>query len=513
MPVNFDSYSFFDGNDMTPVTQVTWADYWRGVIPDGVVANVAEEMKPYANSTGMYVYVAPGACIADNHRGVVSATKQLAVSAAHATKPRIDLLVARVVYGNANASYMTLDIKKGTAATNPVAPTLVQSTGSTYEIKLAEIYVAPAVVTLTPDVVTDFRNVFETGQAAFAFQNSDTVPLEKGMIVTLDNTVEGGVRRCKGSELPVGVVRSEYITVGALGQIDTRPGNYAEIKCDEHAVGVGDALVVGATAGLAEPGGGLAAGLALTPKANGIIANVKSLLTIFSRIPYQNAWYIVDGVYEDQVIAAYCFVGRKSVAEALLNVNNGMELPLTIMNDSVLWDRDTGFYYPNYAYARLNNEVLSSELSTGMAAKILSAAFGYKVQSSSASYCGGITISLNKALVLRAVSGGASRPCMFSSNGTVTRHSSQTETHGVLGGTWDSSPKIYSNGVDTTVNTTSVDYGGGRGPDGGGVGQITPNTADTVPFYMNAVAFYSVKLTAAQHLKLSNNITALGGID
>ena len=93
----FDSYSFFDGLEMEPVTQVNWSNYWRGVIPDGVVAEIEDEMRPYANSTGMYVYVSKGACIVDNHRGVNSALKMMAVNTADATYPRIDLLVARVV--------------------------------------------------------------------------------------------------------------------------------------------------------------------------------------------------------------------------------------------------------------------------------------------------------------------------------------------------------------------------------------------------------------------------------
>ena len=118
----FDSYSYFDGLEMEPVTQTTWANYWRGIIPDGVVAEIGEEMRPYANSTGMYVYVSPGACVVDNHRGVNAALKMMAVNTADPDNDRIDLLVARAVYGNENESYMEIDIITGTPNIEPAAP-------------------------------------------------------------------------------------------------------------------------------------------------------------------------------------------------------------------------------------------------------------------------------------------------------------------------------------------------------------------------------------------------------
>ena len=528
--VNFDSYSFFDGTGQTAVTQVSWANYWRGVIPDGVVAGIGDEMKVYGYSGGMVVKVAAGACFVDNHRGVLNSEKKLTITAAHASKPRIDLIVARVVYGNSN-SKIVLDVKTGTAANTPVAPSLVQSTGSTYEIKLAEIYVDPAVVTIAAEKVTDFRNVFECGEQAFAFRNVDSVALTRGTVVTLVNDTEGGIRKCHAAELPIGVVRSTSITPGAAGQIDTKPGTISEVKCDSNAVTIGDALVVGNTDGIAKTGGGLAVGLALQAKVAGVVGNVKSLLTVFSRLPFQNAWYLVDGIIEEQVVAAYQFVGRGSTAEALININNStVQLPLTYTGAAVTWDENTGFYFPNNApnnaECRLTNETLTSTLSTGLLKKIRATAFGYKLGSGTADYAGGLCMSLNRGLLIRGVhtpldnTGGVrvlDAPAVYHGL-TVTRKATTQPTRGVLGGNWNSAspddtsnpPSIFSDGTSVTGSTNYIMNEDTRF--GGVIGQIDLGVIPVIPFYMTAIAFYSTKLTAAQHEQLAGKISALGGI-
>ncbi len=530
---NFDSYSFFDGSSMTPVTQRTWADYWQGVIPDGVVAGVGDEMKPYADNQGMTVFISTGACFVDNHRGVVSALKSLTVSAADATKKRVDIIVARVKYGNANLSTMELAVKKGTPATsNPQPPALTQTT-SVYEIKLAEILVEPGDTYVKSENVTDFRNVFECGEQAFAFKNSGSQALEKGMIVTLDASTEGGVRRCAASELPIGVVRSENIAPGATGRIDTKPGTIAEIKCNSKAVAIGDALVVGNTAGYAETGGApyFTAGLALAAKADGIIANVKSLLTVFSKIPLQNQWYLVDGILEEDVIAAYQFVGRRSSEEALLNINQGQELPLSCTTTTnPTWNSATGFYFPNTdanGNCLLDNAALNTTGNSGLNDILKSAAFGFNMDASAEKYCGGITFSRKKFLVLSGqyyqdtTRKKLTYPAVaFGDRMKEYRANESNQLRGVLGGVWSgTSSKIFLNGVNKTVTSTEYNSGSsnasavpGQGMNGT-IGHIGETSAENViPFYMTAVVFYSKVLNAAQHVQLSQKITALGGV-
>ena len=176
--VNFDSYGFF--NNVLPLTQTNWANYFAPSIPDGVISGIGGEMEVYANSSGMHVYVRSGECRARSHRGALSAEITIDIAAASATKPRIDLVVARVTYGN--PSTMVVAVKTGTAATTPSAPSVTQTAGDVWEIPLAEVYVAAAVVTITADNVTDRRFVYKQG--------NDSVTAFSGTAVTVKNDVE-----------------------------------------------------------------------------------------------------------------------------------------------------------------------------------------------------------------------------------------------------------------------------------------------------------------------------------
>lgn len=506
--MNFDSFSFFDGTSMTPVTQVTWADYWKGIIPDGVVGGVANEMRVYANSTGLKVFVDTGACIVDNHRGVISSEKELTIAAAHASKPRIDIVVARVVYGNENASKMELAVKKGTAATNPVAPSVTQVTGGTYEVKLAEVYVAANVVTITAENVTDFRNLFTAGRQAVGFLNADTEPLEKGMLVTLSGTVSDAVVRCKVGRIPVGVVQSDYIGVGARGQIETHPGAVAEIKCSSDKIAVGDALVQSDTLGIARAGSGFAGGLALTGKTAGAVGNVRSLLTFFSKLPTQNKWYLPTGMQESNVICAFQFVGALSENDALMNINENGSYTLAKAG-AVTWNPNKGFYIYNKDSGLVNGDI------SDQYASVASAALGYAFPSNPT---GNDSISLNMSQGKRILSPFtytyyAQRPkYLLIRNGAsgikyVNINSLSGHLSGVLSGDF-SSQKVYLDGLAQTMTASADDQRDYENDIllGSGPGETMPTA------YLTAAVLYSVQLDAGQHAELAENIRALGGM-
>lgn len=529
-PISFDQKSFFDGTSQTAVTQTTWADYWRGVIPDGVVAGIGNEMKTYGWSGGMHVRVASGACFADNHRGVLNSEKELDIDTAHATKPRIDLVVARVVYDNTDSD-IVLDVIKGTPATTPTAPDLDQSGNPNYEIKLAEVYVKPQTEedwqTIKAEQVTDFRNIFQCGEQAFAFTNADSEVLERGMVVALDSSVEGGIKKATSGDMPIGVVRSTYISPGAAGQIDTKPGTVSDIKCGSPEVRPGDALVVGNTAGLAEPGGSpyFAAGLALGSKAANITANVKSLLTIISRIPYQNNWYLADNLTENDVLCAYQFVNRRTASDALVNINTGESYALTLSTDTITWNTETGFTFPASGTPQLQNPLLISNAGSGIMGSIRGAVFGYHIDTTSTNeFCGGIVLSWQKSLMIRGMYMNSShdktaigRPAIY--HGSLTIRSTPTNlspsTYGVIGGSWkanasDGAPQLYIDGDKITNQTTyTYTYPTDAPVTFGGIGQTSGNN---VPFNMTCVAFYKKELTDTQQSQLASKISALGGI-
>ncbi len=100
------------------------------------------------------------------------------------------------------------------------------------------------------------------------------------------------------------------------------------------------------------------------------------------------------------------------------------------------------------------------------------------------------------------------------------RANESNQLRGVLGGVWSgTSSKIFLNGVNKTVTSTEYNSGSsnasavpGQGMNGT-IGHIGETSAENViPFYMTAVVFYSKVLNAAQHVQLSQKITALGGV-
>ena len=157
--VNFNVIGFF--NSILPLNQTNWASYFAPSIPDGIVAGIDDEMQVFGNSSGMYVYVKTGECRCRSHRGVISAQATLDIAPADLTYDRIDLVVARVTYGN--PSTMEITVKTGTPAATPSVPALTQIAGETWEIPLAEVTVGTGVVTITAGNVKDRRYVYQPG--------------------------------------------------------------------------------------------------------------------------------------------------------------------------------------------------------------------------------------------------------------------------------------------------------------------------------------------------------------
>ena len=167
--VDFNVIGFF--NSILPLNQTNWASYFGPVIPDGVIAGIDDEMEVFGNSSGMYVYVKTGECRVRSHRGVISAQGTLDIAAADLTYDRIDLVVARVTYGD--PSTMVIAVKTGNPAVTPTVPAVTQIAGDTWEIPLAEVYVAANVVTITAGNITDRRFVYKPGGVgAIAFSGT-----------------------------------------------------------------------------------------------------------------------------------------------------------------------------------------------------------------------------------------------------------------------------------------------------------------------------------------------------
>lgn len=153
MPTSLDLYLPFDAGAGANVTEDNWrkmARFWLGT---GPIAAEDNEMQVYADSTGMQVKVKTGKAFVRGHYGENTAEKTLAVTAAHATLGRIDLVVLRADFVN---NRVEVDVIAGTAAASPAAPVVTQST-SIWEVALATVTVDAAVTTIAAGKVTDAR--------------------------------------------------------------------------------------------------------------------------------------------------------------------------------------------------------------------------------------------------------------------------------------------------------------------------------------------------------------------
>ena len=151
--VECDKYGFFNG--VMGLEQANWANYWYPIFGDAILAAYGNEMEAYAvtGGEGMYVRVKTGQAIIAGHRVWVNSEKKLAVSASNASNPRKDLIVVRVVYGNTGASKVYLDVKAGTPAASPVAPSLTQNIGTTWEYSLGTVDVPAGTSNILPENV------------------------------------------------------------------------------------------------------------------------------------------------------------------------------------------------------------------------------------------------------------------------------------------------------------------------------------------------------------------------
>lgn len=154
MGIRADQYFWFDG--VEDVDQTNWGKFWRGYVPDGIIAGFGQNMTVSANSSGMHVHVAAGEAMVYGVRVFLQSTKVLPVEPAE-SQPRIDLAVVRSVFLNDAQSYAEIDVKKGTAGSAPAAPSLVQTAAQIWELPLATISVGAGVPTIATVNVTDRR--------------------------------------------------------------------------------------------------------------------------------------------------------------------------------------------------------------------------------------------------------------------------------------------------------------------------------------------------------------------
>ena len=317
----------------------------------------------------------------------------------------------------------------------------------------------------------------------------------------------------KKGRRPIGLQANSQSQAGTATLLHAKPGERGVAIADTNEVRIGDWLVPSSSvAGQVRNGNGYGIGYALSAKAQGTIGKVVVRLypAMYGYSP--RAWWLPDGITEDQVIAAYQFVDRESEADALININEGTAYGLAKVNNTELWNRETGFYIPGEAGAGLDNSQLRQ-----MYKDLSCAVFGYSGAIVTGSHAiGGVIWTYRRALELRGFGTGTvyQRSTINQNNGGVvqTYVSPTIQTSGILGGNWLSTSEMYKDGEQVTLASgTSYNTNHNRTAVIGQVG-TSGSSFDISPFYVTAVVFYNTALTASQHAELAENIRNLGGI-
>ena len=159
-----DEYGFFNG--IFGLEQANWAKYWKGIIPDGVIAGVGNEMVVSRDgcSANNQVSVGTGEAMIDNHKAWIRSRIVLNLDPCSSGKHRIDLVVLKCTYGNSGESKVEVDaiagaqVATGTTPTPATAPSSI--TGGIYYVPLAQVEVGTTSVAITNAKIKDLRYVY-----------------------------------------------------------------------------------------------------------------------------------------------------------------------------------------------------------------------------------------------------------------------------------------------------------------------------------------------------------------
>lgn len=161
MATTLDSYMPYDAGPGSNVTEDGWRQFARHFRGDGVIRNQGSEFRALGDSTGMQVKVPSGECWIRGQWGTSTATKTLAISTAHASLQRLDLVILRNDFVN---NRIELDVLTGTPGSSSF-PSVTQNTVK-WEIQLAQVTVPAAAVTISSGNVRALP-VFTDGSARY----------------------------------------------------------------------------------------------------------------------------------------------------------------------------------------------------------------------------------------------------------------------------------------------------------------------------------------------------------
>ena len=155
-----EKFRFFDAVEVNGVYDREYnadefTDYFRSLVTTGVMKGHDDDLEPYSNGDSMEVRVGPGIAFIEGKYYQNEGSLGLTVDTETVGLSRIDRIVIRLD-SNPEARYVKAFIKKGTASTNPKAPTLTRN-DTVYEISLAQVRVQGGVSYISYDAIIDER--------------------------------------------------------------------------------------------------------------------------------------------------------------------------------------------------------------------------------------------------------------------------------------------------------------------------------------------------------------------
>lgn len=173
--------------------------------PQGTPSNY---LQVYADS-GMNLIVKGGRGIFFDKWFILDGDMPLTIGSAEVTLKRIDSIVVRVDRSEA-VRRATIEVKKGTPASSPVAPTVTR-TSLVKEYRLADILVDPGVTSITQMKITDRRGSADCGWVTSLVQQVDTSTLWEQWNDAF-NTWFGNVKETLATSTLIRSYTTTYIT-------------------------------------------------------------------------------------------------------------------------------------------------------------------------------------------------------------------------------------------------------------------------------------------------------------
>ena len=335
-----------------------------------------------------------------------------------------------------------------------------------------------------------------------------------GEVVTVVDAI--AKKAVLGTKMPYGVTADNTIAECGTGLFAVKAGDVVSVKCNNELVVEGDYLVPSASnAGYVRAGSGYGIGKAMSGKAEGDIGFVKCRLSGGHYGTSTRAWYLVDGLTEENVVAAYKFKGAATMESALKNVNDGEDYSLGATG--VTWTTGKGLFFPATVKCYINNSQLVNQKGS-----IVSCAFGYSDMSTGSVVTAGCFLQSSSSSNPKFVVGkggylNESNVAYYqkhviarSSSSYYTKQSGVIYSNGTLSCDW-SQYKMWHDGIMLSLSDVATGYPSlmGAWPSGRVFATCSNSNLARGTMYLSALVFYNAVLTDAQHVQLANQINAL----